>query len=731
MTRALFLPFTNSRVLARCIERTARVSLSFRYLECGILPLRLRWSQWEGPACLPQNRAPCTASFYPGERPLRNESVYSLTYTEKICRSVYEVSPSKNLNIGSAAVSSIYSPLPDGCIRLLTIYPRQDTELVTCSLRVEKLDVDCPPQYEALSYVWGPSDPKFPILLNGHAHLIHINLFNFLVHQPQHDSIWIDALCINQDDIDERSRQVQMMGDIYRYAERVLVWLGLALDNRLASWIGKPEQALRANFDSYTAFQQTLDNLPYWNRVWILQEFLLAREILFVYGVGRVSFADLNRVLSDRPHGSPMAPGQFSNVWSLCKQRTNPDRISLKELSELTQHRQCKESHDRVYSLLHLASEQESKSIIVDYKQDNITLYAAVMHSITLQSWSTLKFAIFLRKLLQVKSSNAGQTTVLENRQSLAERISLGQQLPLRVLLHSRSRIERVRKLDLRLKRSGKRSGEPRYWHIGGVATEDWFVLGPVVYQDELLSFLMKHTGVEENMIDRMKQASQVGAETLQPVFEAEGRRHERRRPQKRARRSEDNFACYLVLHKYYDSWEYACRFEIANGDIRRGDKMMCFDDCDLNRCCARKVRTNEVECRRVLTACWVKSEPILVDPRMNEDDFEVMSEEESNIESESESDEKSNAESDKESIAETDEESNAETDEESNAESDEESSPGSNAESVGRWNPETDRNLSKTYTMKLDAYAVLSLIAWPSGGDRPMNTRVYRRRHW
>ncbi|KXJ85436.1 heterokaryon incompatibility, partial [Microdochium bolleyi] len=94
--------------------------------------------------------------------------------------------------------------------------------------------------YVALSYVWGQSDPQNPrsiyirkigspgdgigqisITENGHQALWHIRK----KFGPTY--IWIDAICINQGDLAERSHQVQWMGDIYSSAQRVYVFLGV------------------------------------------------------------------------------------------------------------------------------------------------------------------------------------------------------------------------------------------------------------------------------------------------------------------------------------------------------------------------------------------------------------------------------------------------------------------------------------------------------------------------
>jgi hypothetical protein len=83
--------------------------------------------------------------------------------------------------------------------------------------------------FAALSYFWGDVEPAQTIYMNGLSRTITPNLAAALRHlRDPHDflRIWIDALCINQADLVERAQQVSQMGDIYRQAERVLVWLG-------------------------------------------------------------------------------------------------------------------------------------------------------------------------------------------------------------------------------------------------------------------------------------------------------------------------------------------------------------------------------------------------------------------------------------------------------------------------------------------------------------------------
>ncbi|KAK5172286.1 uncharacterized protein LTR77_003924 [Saxophila tyrrhenica] len=136
-------------------------------------------------------------------------------------------------------VQGHYEPLPrrlgpDG-FRLLDLQPGQPGDPVSCRLRTVLLpdhrDKTRPVASEAVSYAWGPEQPQFPIRLNAQPLYVRENLWRFLRqrrHPTQGITLWIDALCIDQSDPDERARQVQLMDEIYKGADRVLVWLGVA-----------------------------------------------------------------------------------------------------------------------------------------------------------------------------------------------------------------------------------------------------------------------------------------------------------------------------------------------------------------------------------------------------------------------------------------------------------------------------------------------------------------------
>jgi hypothetical protein len=134
-----------------------------------------------------------------------------------------------------------YTPLDriTESIRIIRLLPDQ-TLLgpLLCELIIEKLDPANPPAYEAVSYTWDgqtPSDDRYityvcssgesdnkkiTITKNCEDVLRHIRLPRSIRY------IWIDSICINQTSVEEKSHQVDLMGEIYTYAQRVLIWLG-------------------------------------------------------------------------------------------------------------------------------------------------------------------------------------------------------------------------------------------------------------------------------------------------------------------------------------------------------------------------------------------------------------------------------------------------------------------------------------------------------------------------
>ena len=91
------------------------------------------------------------------------------------------------------------------------------------------------PAYEALSYAWGEADFAYEVSVGSSSSLaVSTNLHEALQRLRRADAkrtMWIDAICINQIDVAERSSQVGKMREIYRGAEQVVVWVGEESEN--------------------------------------------------------------------------------------------------------------------------------------------------------------------------------------------------------------------------------------------------------------------------------------------------------------------------------------------------------------------------------------------------------------------------------------------------------------------------------------------------------------------
>lgn len=124
--------------------------------------------------------------------------------------------------------TSKYDPLPDNeSIRMLVLHPgRLDDPLVGT---LEFVNIQSPGVYEALSYVWGDSTRTQKIVCNGTDLELTTSLYDALRRLRLTDKVrrvWADQICIDQENLDERSQQVQFMNSIYWNANHVLVWLG-------------------------------------------------------------------------------------------------------------------------------------------------------------------------------------------------------------------------------------------------------------------------------------------------------------------------------------------------------------------------------------------------------------------------------------------------------------------------------------------------------------------------
>ncbi|CAM1504816.1 Fc.00g024070.m01.CDS01 [Cosmosporella sp. VM-42] len=112
--------------------------------------------------------------------------------------------------------------------RILWLEPGSGDDPLSGHLQV--INIETPPTYEALSYTWGTDPPSNYLWLDGCPLPIRPNLEAALISlrlPALKRLLWVDAICINQALLDERSRQVQYMRLVYKHAARAIVWVGM------------------------------------------------------------------------------------------------------------------------------------------------------------------------------------------------------------------------------------------------------------------------------------------------------------------------------------------------------------------------------------------------------------------------------------------------------------------------------------------------------------------------
>ncbi|KAL7789842.1 hypothetical protein V8C37DRAFT_411156 [Trichoderma ceciliae] len=241
-----------------------------------------------------------------------------------------------------------YSNLPEGCIRLLRLFPHQDEatpiryDLIKYPLL--KLAGSFRHLYDALSYVWGSSEKtqyismgnhNLPIIVNLHAALLHLRDKYF------EQIMWVDAIYINQENQQERGQQVQIMAIIYTIASRVLQEIATA--RHVIITCGSMEidgnifclgiNALKLSYGADPDLQSLIHTTTY-----------LIRRTVFL------------------PKGAISQAGRISL-----------DMHPLAELIKMYHTREASDCRDKVYALLGMSSDTQSSSgLSPDY---NISIY--------------------------------------------------------------------------------------------------------------------------------------------------------------------------------------------------------------------------------------------------------------------------------------------------------------------------------------------------------------------
>ena len=145
---------------------------------------------------------------------------------------------------GQVSQAGLYEPLTADKreIRLLTILPGHQYDALACTMDIADIDDDDCVKYETMSYCWGDIFEQDHISVNGKQQRVPLSARAALLRVREESAprvVWIDSVCINQDDPDERGHQVRFMDLIYKRGERNLIYLGGEPQSQVSQDIAK------------------------------------------------------------------------------------------------------------------------------------------------------------------------------------------------------------------------------------------------------------------------------------------------------------------------------------------------------------------------------------------------------------------------------------------------------------------------------------------------------------
>jgi Heterokaryon incompatibility protein (HET) len=315
-------------------------------------------------------------------------------------------------------------------IRLLTILPsKYIADQVCCTIR--RVSLEASPQYDALSYTWGdsgafsrPTESSLEpceITLEGKPFPVTSNLneaLRFFREATQPRDLWVDAVCINQDDIPEKNHQVSQMRVTYLSATRVLIWLGTdnLHSNEALEFIGNFDEYVVNNLDpeiqaspgfwpvpkGFVMIREGgeeplrrgrlllryIEERTWWSRIWVVQELALARDDPLVY-CGRESLAwsrvDAWATWEAATRSQPWGEGTQMHTMAIIRksQQQNPtgERL-ITLLRNATNKFSSTDPRDKIYALLGLATEKDREAILIDYSKPVVDIYTETVQHI-------------------------------------------------------------------------------------------------------------------------------------------------------------------------------------------------------------------------------------------------------------------------------------------------------------------------------------------------------------
>lgn len=273
--------------------------------------------------------------------------------------------------------------------------------------------------YVAISYVWGDVTETRTIMLNGKRFSVHASLHTALLQlknsfacEPRCQYFWADAICINQNDLNERADEVKKMDMIYSRCLSVRAFLGNSdtlvpgivpmvkslvkedlHERHLPTWDEIEQHGL---VQDVMTLARIMDNSPYWQRLWVIQEAVLAPRILFYLANETLTMFEVFAIKALDIQGFKSGLGlalekdtnhlttelmKSSDAWNrviLLRQLEQDLRrrkaVRLRDFLQLAQRSQCKDPRDKVYGILALVPSSIASQVKVSYELSN-TVY--------------------------------------------------------------------------------------------------------------------------------------------------------------------------------------------------------------------------------------------------------------------------------------------------------------------------------------------------------------------
>ncbi|KAI1088261.1 heterokaryon incompatibility protein-domain-containing protein [Rostrohypoxylon terebratum] len=228
------------------------------------------------------------------------------------------------------------------------------------------------PNYEAVSYTWADEMGDN----NCEAALRRFRKIN------QDTFLWVDSVCINQNDLNERRQQVKLMPAIYSSAIRVLVYLGAGSQNTsnamfVLSLNGKLAKQYLLD-RRYIEALRVLFHLPYFYRIWIIQELALAREVRLYHGYDRQSVCLFQARDKVQEIFKTAAPGDVVPLWLQNYQKSLSAPEDLGNLIFDGMFINASLPQDKIFGFFGMIWSADTEGLIADYSLTVEQVYTGI-----------------------------------------------------------------------------------------------------------------------------------------------------------------------------------------------------------------------------------------------------------------------------------------------------------------------------------------------------------------